>query len=91
MMDNLPARCAQAGIFIYINGLHGFQSLFSLLQFVLFGFRPDLALHTARLVSNHSYCYVSSPDQSVCFASSALNPLSACNAQAGESFMQYAG
>jgi len=23
MMDNLPARCAQAGIFIYINDLNG--------------------------------------------------------------------
>jgi len=69
-------------IFIYINDLHGFQPISSRLQFVLFGFRPDLALHTARLVSNHSYCYASSPDQSVCFARSALNP---------ESFMQYAG
>jgi len=69
-------------IFIYINGLHGFKALFSRLQVVLFGFRPDLALHTGRLVSNHSYCSVSSPDQSVCFASSTLNP---------ESFMQYAG
>jgi len=74
----------------YINDVHGLQPIYSWLQFVLFGFRPDLASYPARSVSNHSYCYASSPDQSVCLASSTLNSLSACNAQAGESFVPYA-
>jgi len=74
----------------YIKALHEFSLFDPRLQFVLFGFRPDLASHPGRPVSNHSYSYVSSPGQPACLARPNLNSLSACNAQAGESFMQYA-
>jgi len=78
-------------IVLYIKSLHGFKMLFLWLCFVLFGFRSALDLHSGRLPSNHSYSYASSSKRSACFAITSLNSLSACNAQAGESFVQYAG
>jgi hypothetical protein len=56
-----------------IKNLPGFQILFPRLRFVLFGFRPALALHPGRLPSNHSYSYASSSKRSACFAITSLN------------------
>ena len=57
-------------------------SIILIVQFVLFGFRTNLALHLERSPLNHSYGYASADDRPSCFASFALIP---------ESFMQYAG
>jgi len=66
----------------YFKALQPIRPFCLRLQFVLFGFRPDLTSQTDRSVSNHSYCYAFSPVRPVCFARSTLN---------SESFMQYAG
>jgi hypothetical protein len=52
------------------------------IQFVLFGFRLNLALHPERSSLSHSCRYASADDRPDCFASFPLIP---------ESFMQYAG
>ena len=52
------------------------------LQFVLFGFMPNLALHLARSPLNRSYGYASAADHTTCLASLNLN---------SKSFMKYAG
>jgi len=69
-------------IVLYIKELYGFQTLFQRLRFVLFGFRPALALHPGRLASDHSYSYAPASKRPACFAITSLN---------SESFVQYAG
>jgi hypothetical protein len=51
-------------------------------QYVLFGFRANLALHLERSPLSHSFGYDSAADRPSCFASYTLIP---------ESFTQYAG
>jgi hypothetical protein len=68
--------CFRQGILV------SFWSLFSTLQFVLFGLRPHWTSHLRRSLSNHSFGYAFSTDQPNCFAHHALIP---------EPFMRFAG
>jgi hypothetical protein len=52
------------------------------IRFVLYEFRPNLALHLKRSLLNHSYGYASAGDRPTCLASFALLL---------EPFMKYAG
>jgi len=74
-----------------IKALHEFLLPGPWPRFVLFGFRPALALHPGRLALNQAEGYAPASKQPACFAITSLNSLSACNAQAGEPFVQYAG
>ena len=65
-----------------INIISFFKVFYLRLQFVLLGFRPNLASHFARSPSNHSYDYAFSGDRPNCLASLALIP---------KPFMKYAG
>jgi len=67
-------------LYINILGLNKGRNL--LRQFVLFGFRVNLASHFARSPSNHSYHYAFSDDRPNYLARFSLNP---------EPFVKYAG
>jgi hypothetical protein len=63
-----------------INTLH--EDFYLWITFVLFGFRPNPALHFVRLSSNHSDDYAFSDNRPNCLAGFTLN---------SEPFMKYAG